>query len=820
MRQIPRFLIALAAALIGAHVSAAPIASGTDSPVAAVSATASPVATPATAPTPVPLAELATQAEVASGILGDIETELTAEQPIIAANGDLPTLLREIDARVSEGKKVLEGGPSLETVRGLAMAWQKLNESLSVWTRDLTRRAAQHDEQIARLGQLAKTWEATSKLAQSSGAPREVLQRVEGLIEKAKKTRDAVQKRLKELWTLQKRAADQDVQITAALAAVEQARGAAVNRLFATDSPPIWNVEVRLGTGRDLVEETLRTQIADLQAYASRESVKFLLNAILFAVLLLCIHWARRRVQPWAEGEPERQHAAVIFDIPVATAAALALVIGGWLHPQAPPLFWALWGAAALVPAILILRRLVEPQLFPVLNALIGFYFFDQLRTIAASLPVLSRLLFLAEMGGGVLFSAWLLLPARAGSKGALQGPSRTIRAGARLATGFFLAASLANALGYVSLANLLGNAVLRSCYLAVILYAAIGIGGGLIMGALSVRPLTDLGMVNRHRIVIWHRMRRIVTLSILVLWAYSTVEMFSLRSSFIDAANGVLTASLTVGSLNLSLGNVLGFGVTVWASFLISRFFRFVLEEDVYPRIQLSRGLPYAISTILHYIVLVIGFFMATAALGIDMTRFTILAGAFGVGMGFGLQNILNNFVSGLILLFERPVKVGDVVQMDAATGVVDRIGIRASIIRTGNGSEIIVPNGKLISDQVINWTLSNRQRGIEISIGVAYGADPCRIIELLQAIAIKHPRVALDPAPKALLVKFGADALEFQLLAWTNHFEEWMQIRSDLAVAINAAFVQEGIAIPYAQRELHLRSIDPEIVKVIGRP
>ena len=123
----------------------------------------------------------------------------------------------------------------------------------------------------------------------------------------------------------------------------------------------------------------------------------------------------------------------------------------------------------------------------------------------------------------------------------------------------------------------------------------------------------------------------------------------------------------------------------------------RFLLDEDVYPRIHLRRGLPYAISTMLHYVILLIGFFAGLAALGVDMTKVTILAGAFSVGVGFGLQNIFNNFVSGLILLFERPINIGDMVQIDDASGLVEHIGIRASIIRTLNGSEIIVPNGKL---------------------------------------------------------------------------------------------------------------------------
>ena len=135
-------------------------------------------------------------------------------------------------------------------------------------------------------------------------------------------------------------------------------------------------------------------------------------------------------------------------------------------------------------------------------------------------------------------------------------------------------------------------------------------------------------------------------------LWALGikTLELLSLHGPLVEKIKEVLTAALVLGSLTLSFGQVLAFGITVWVAFLLSRFLRFLLEEDVYPHFQLARGVPYVISTMLHYVVLLLGFFLALAAVGVDMTKFTILAGAFGVGLGFGLQNIVNNFVSGLI--------------------------------------------------------------------------------------------------------------------------------------------------------------------------
>ena len=198
-----------------------------------------------------------------------------------------------------------------------------------------------------------------------------------------------------------------------------------------------------------------------------------------------------------------------------------------------------------------------------------------------------------------------------------------------------------------------------------------------------------------------------------------------------------------------------------------------------------------------LHYVILLIGFFVALGALGIDLAKVTILAGAFSVGIGFGLQNVINNFVSGLILLFERPIKVGDVIEVSGIVGEVSRIGIRASVIRAADGSEVIVPNGSLISSQVTNWTFSDRSRAVEISINVAGGADPQRVVELLKRTAAGYPGVAKQPSPQVYVTNFSAGAVTFQLRAWTDRHENWAQLRSDLSVALNDALAREKIAI-----------------------
>src|ERR1700740_596142 len=275
-------------------------------------------------------------------------------------------------------------------------------------------------------------------------------------------------------------------------------------------------------------------------------------------------------------------------------------------------------------------------------------------------------------------------------------------------------------------------------------LYVVLRVLEGFIIIALQVRPLRRLRAVQLHRDMLHRRTARFLEFLAFLFWLNLMLNFIGLRNPLLAKIGEILNANVGLGSINISLGRILAFAIAIWASFLISKFLRFLLEADVYEHLHLARGLPYAISTMLHYSILIIGFFVALGALGIDLTKVTILAGAFTVGVGFGLQNIINNFVSGLILLFERPIKVGDVIEVGGNVGEVSRIGIRASVIRTADGSEVIVPNGSLISSQVTNWTFSDRSRTVEISVNVAGGADPQRVVELLKRTAAAHPGVA----------------------------------------------------------------------------
>ena len=779
----------------------------------------------AVTPTPIPFSEIVAQAESASASLKELSAGVSNDTTAEIVERDLPALTNDINAKLEETARVIEGRASLERLKSLESDWKTLTKKLPEWKDDLTSRARKLEDDLAQLDTLEEKWKKTLEDLQTSAeTPPEVTARIEDIITTAEATRRQIEADQSRIVALQSKVAEQQKRVDTALETIKQTRDSLVGKLLVQDSPAIWNTDFwtrarqNAATGAN---SSFSAQVKALTDFAGRNLDKILIHFFVFALFAGILFYLRRRARPWTENEPELKSAAIIFQLPIATALILAILVSSWIYQQTPQMLGAIFGATALIPTIIILRKLVERPLYPLLYSLVVFYFIDQLRTIAEPVPVYSRLLLLAEMLGGFLFFLWLFFArlSKNETEEIIHGKIfRTIKIAALVALPIFAVSFLANASGYLSLSRLLGNGVLRSAYAAVILYAAVRITDGLIIFALRFRPLCFLKMVQHNRALIQNRLRKFLRFVAIVLWAILTLDFLSLREPIFEWVKGVLTAKLTLGSLSISAGDILLFIATVWAAFLLARFINFVLEEDVYPRFSLERGIPYAISTILRYVILLLGFLFAVAAVGFDLTKFTILAGAFGVGIGFGLQNIINNFVSGIILLFERPVKVGDSVQINDATGIVRRIGIRASLVQTWDDAEIIVPNSKLISDSVTNWTFSSLQRGIEIPIGVDYGTDPRIVIELLEKTVAKHPLVAENPSPKVLFTEFGADSLNFKVRAWTTHGDQWVGIRSDLAVAVNEALAENKIIVPNTQRDLHIQSVSSEVAKALS--
>jgi small-conductance mechanosensitive channel len=213
------------------------------------------------------------------------------------------------------------------------------------------------------------------------------------------------------------------------------------------------------------------------------------------------------------------------------------------------------------------------------------------------------------------------------------------------------------------------------------------------------------------------------------------------------------------------------------------------------------------------------LGFLIAIAASGIPIDKITIILGALSVGIGFGLQTIVNNLVSGIILAFERPIQIGDTIQVGAVEGVVKDIGIRASKIKNWDGAEVIIPNGDLLAHHLTNWTLSDKIRRVELTIGVAYESDMDLVTELIQK-ELGTDEIMKLPAPKVFLQTFGDNSVNFRVLFWVDDVDIWVSIRDQVMRGIFKSFKENGIEIPFPQRDLHVKSFPGLIGEKVTKP
>jgi potassium-dependent mechanosensitive channel len=652
-------------------------------------------------PTPIPLSEIAAKVQSADESLDEIETSLSNDQTIATIERRLPQLTNEIELRTAQMTRLLAASMPLQVLHYMELYLQTFHDELSTWNHELTEHTKTLDDQTAQLDRLSKIWKSTLQLPELTRTAPEMAKRVQSLLDSISRTQQAAGSLRERGLSLQGRVLEATAQLQTTAAAIEQAQANAVRNFFIRDSPPIWSLWVQTWRGESHAPFIWGTAVSVLAAYIRHRPTVFLLHAIIVLLLLFVVYWFRGGIHKRSREEPSLPRATPVFDLPVSTAVMLSFLITGPIYSMAPLLLQAIAGGAVLIPTALILRRVVDRTQFPTINALLVFYFLDQLRLITAPLPLLSRFIFSAEMLGGTLFLIWLIRSKHLPTVGAntTKPFARAILSATQIGLIVFPVTLLANVFGYLNLANLLANGALRSAYVAAVLYAVLRIVEGLIILSLGARPLALVRVVRANRPMLQRRLLGAATFLAFVYWLSLTLDFFAVRTPLLKSIEAVLRANLTIGSLSISLGQVLVFLATVWASFLASSFLRFLLEEDIYHHWRLARGIPQAISTIVHYAVLLMGFFVALAALGVDLTKVTILAGAFTVGVGFGLQTVINNFVCGLILLFERPIKVGDLVQIDTDVGEVRRIGVRAFVIRTADGADVIVPNGTIIS-------------------------------------------------------------------------------------------------------------------------
>lgn len=768
------------------------------------------------APVAIPVASIAAEDVALDAYLKSLEGQLAAPEFQGAIAKQLPDLASKIQERETLSNARLQRGFGRADLTAMQADWRAIDSRLATWAGRLTDRLATLDAAGRELAERAANWEATAKGAREEQAPADVRARVAHAQEKIAGARTRLRRSRDDALRVQNRVVELRAHVANELQRLAAARDEALSHVLRRIAPPLWaispgDVEANVQSFATAYQE----MNVSLRNYADREGRLLWLHALLTLVLV----WLSVRASAWAKLREGHELPPALVH-PWAAGLVLGLSNSLWIHADAPPKLSWLLSLLVLPFWVVLLREIVPKPLRRPLPGLVVLVLIDFGRRILLDFEGLSRLLLVIEAVVTFAGLVWLRRPSRLARLPHPANPFWLRLLGGWLRVSMVAAgvATLGSCFGWVILADLLITTVVIGTFVGSILFSAVVVVEGICETAVWTGRLDRLRLVRGDRPALPRVVSRLARTTAFATWLYLLPGYLSIREGLLDLLGRALAAPLGYGSVKITLGGVIAFVVAIWLSWVFSRLVARTLDAEIFPRVSLPRGVPFALSTISRYAVLVIGFVFAVAALGFQVGNLALVISALGVGIGFGLQNVVNNFISGLILLFERPVKVMDVISLDTLLGTITRIGIRSSTLRTFDGADVIVPNGDLISNQVTNWTLADKHRRVPVPVGVVYGTPARRVIELLRQVAHDHPAVLAYPEPLALFMGFGDSSLDFELRFWSEDENALTTVRSEIAVAIQDALAEAGIEVPFPQRDLHLRSVAPEAREALG--
>ncbi len=688
--------------------------------------------------------------------------------------------------------------------------WGGFYFKLGLWQLDMNKRIKNVQYNIGVLDESIALWQLTLASKDYELVPNNLKIRITDLIDKANEYRSKLHLLKRKYILLEDEITDQIAFVNQILIEVNALQENSRDSLLIAKDPPLIHVYVDSSDYKPIKPRFLRSFKESFKTienyFGTQNFVFFILFSIVFLVFFIMV---RRNYLRMETDISERGHKTIlrIFKgYPVVTSLTMVMVFFHLFYPFYPLILNHLITLILLINMYFILKKFIDSDTRHFIFRLIILLIVNDFEIVVWYFGDVARHYILFESLLGILLSLKYLRPVLWQNFKEQKYISQTRLILANLIFFFYLAAFFSNLLGYYDLAILLVTVGIHVPEFTVLLYGLYLITGSFAQALIRYQR-------SKHTISAYEKYARyerktlntIKTLAV-IYWFFSLTVSFQVNRLLINNFTEFLEKERNFGLLEITYGSVLSFILILVITFVLTSLLKFLIEK-LLKKARLPRGVPVAISVTVGYFIVVAGFLLAITAAGIDLGKFGFIAGALGVGIGFGLQNIVNNFISGLILLYERPLQVGDTIEIKNLLGVVNRIGIRSSNVRTFDGAEVVVPNGNLVSDQLINWTLTDNVRRIEIKVGAAYGSDPNEILKLLTKVPSEHPMVLKEPAPWALFEGFGDSALNFRLLFWTP-YDQSLGTKSEVGVGIYNIFKEHGVQIPFPQMDVNMNN------------
>ncbi len=695
-------------------------------------------------------------------------------------------------------------------LRNINHGWETLQEKLGESLILISERTKILEKEKEHIQKMLKTWEHTRAQDKENAIPAELLNSVNNLEKEIRASLEIIEKESKDLLSIQSGFSNKNIIIETKLIILEELISSKQREAFERNTYPLWNIFS--DTTESKIYSLQTTELLSTYKSSANNFYKYyetripsgILIFFIFLFFTLTLKYYSSKIE---DDSPTVQRALSLLQRPIAVSLLLFLLFLSVTTDSAST-FEGFLKILMLIPLLVILLKIIDPRLRSGLFVFMVLFLIKELKVNTGSDTIIERVLLLGLTFLSYFGIYWAMKNRLFKSLINNEKIVKLLKVIYKISLAIVTLVLILNILGYVKLANVLINGFYNSIYATVLLLTANLVFNALLLLLLKTKPMQKFKIVLLHSDTIISTSRKIFKIIITIAWLVIVLDAFLIYEVLLAALSKLLLADIGFGAISLSLADILLFFTTIWVSFQISKFLQFILEIDILPQFKLPRGVPGAIISLTKYVIISLGLLLAFISIGIDFNKFAILIGALGVGIGFGLQNLVNNFISGIVLIFERPIQTGDVIKVGELTGTVKKIGIRASVVRTFDGAEIIVPNGNLISAELTNWTFSDRFRRMDVAVGVEYGSDVEKVKELLLDACKEIDGVLTRPAPIVLFNNFGDSSLDFVLRSWTKDFDNWLTIESELRFAINKLFDENNIVIPFPQTDINFKN------------
>jgi small-conductance mechanosensitive channel len=757
--------------------------------------------------------------ELSKGKIKNIKNKIQPHSKVIEVDTLLPKYSEFIIEKTLSYKNFKNSHPNRQKLINIINKWGSYNAFLNNWQSIVNAYLDKNTIWLDKLEIEKKEWQLTYDKISKQQAPTEVLVKVREIRREVNTTIKMVGKQNNHYLSLENQILIEKENISAVIEDLEEWKSSKEFSLTYLRHRPIWELtesprvsKTKVFNAWSSFEGNIKGIVSYIKSPENNVLVEIII-LILMSIWLWRLKKSFRKINFNEKDVKLIQSKNVIVDHLTPSIIFTWIVVSMIYFSHTPNLLAEIFLLIALLTTIPLIGPRIHPRFKGLLIYIIILFIMNTIKAYVWYSPGFYRIYLFLETLISLIVLLKMNFPIIKTVRLKLSKLSRLVVSVSPVLFLTLLVALVSNILGYTNLTDLMLKISIKGTVLIVLLFGMLMIFGGLVRGSIHYYFSKAEQIDYQYKHFIEKRASQLVELFsgvFLVIYLLHVLDVYQVVVQWIA---DWLNEPIEAGVITFSLGSIFGFLAVLFGSFAITSFLARIIDGGILNFLKLPKGIPAIVSVVIRYFVLAFGFVIAMSAIGINLSQFNLMAGALGLGIGFGLQNIISNFISGLILLFERPIQTNDVVEVGTLIGTVRKIGVRSSNVRTFNGAEVVVPNSNLISNEVINWTLSDNMKRMEIKIGAAYGTDLQKVVDILTKVASANPNVLKEPQPVALFNEFGDSSLDFRLLFWVQ-VEIALQTKSEVSIAVYNAFVENQISIPFPQRDVNISKDDMDLI------